>query len=111
ALLAPGSRNGGATRVTVAAAVSLLLAQLRSHCAIVSAQALSLACQQLWPPDSLVTNSDCAGSLRLTSGVAAAYARLISSLRAKYGAVLPCTWQAPQRLVLAILSHSVSLNN
>ena len=64
----PGSRGGGATRLMLRTAPPASLAQLVIMRVSTSAQAASLASQQLWPPPTLVTRRDAAGLPRSTMG-------------------------------------------
>ena len=56
-----------------------------------SAHALSLASQQLWPPPTFVTMRESFGELRFTTVFAAEYARLTSSWRTNSGDWPPAT--------------------
>src|SRR5690606_18508514 len=77
-----------------------------------SAHALGLDSQQLWPPSTFVTISESCGEPSVTTSFASAYARLMSSRRAKNGAWPPSTlWHAPQRLLPEMLSQRFSLKD
>ena len=69
--VAPTSRKGGAMSLTMRSPVAVAPAQLRIHAVIWSAQAASLASQQLCPEPTLVTSREPAGSPRFTRFVAA----------------------------------------
>jgi len=66
-------------------------AQLEIQVVRMSAHAASLASQQLCPPPTLVTMRESFGEVRLTTVLAAAYARLTSSWRTNSGDWPPAT--------------------
>ncbi len=71
-LLAPTSRSGGGCSTIWRVPPTVAPAQLRIHTVSWSAQAESLASQQLCPPPTLVTMREAAGLLRSTTVLASA---------------------------------------
>ena len=103
--------SGGSSWIWVPP-VALAPAQSRMYLVSRSAHCAVDASQQLWPPATLRTMRDDAGSVRFTTVFAASYARFTLSLRANCG-VCPgwlALWHPPQRLLALIFSQRLTRN-